>query len=108
MGKRAKSGETAVFKALAPAVAEDLERLNVEGDVPPSAVPLELARIKQQAPGLFVEDGQAEACPAFTLRADTPGHLRALIAAWPYLRGEDYRRVQALTRDFELYEEAHR
>lgn len=42
---------------------EDLERLNIEFNVEASAVPLELARIEQLAPGLFAEAGQSKASP---------------------------------------------
>jgi len=48
----------------------------------------------------------SETCPTFTLRADQPGHLRALIAALEELpEGGAYLPV---IRDFELWEEAHR
>lgn len=37
------------------------------------------------------------------LRGGQPGHLRALMAAWPYLHGEDYARVEKLLPEFEVW-----
>ena len=50
-------------------------------------------------------DRQAEACPTFVLRADQPGHLRALIAVF-HSMPESERKGLALTlREFEMWEE---
>jgi hypothetical protein len=46
--------------------------------------------------------------PTFTLRADDPRHLTALIALSALARTRDETDVFAAIREFELYEEAHR
>jgi hypothetical protein len=51
-----------------------------------------------------------EACPTFTLYADSPGYLRALIAAAPELPplSEDRRAAFEAVRAFDLWEERQR
>ena len=44
-----------------------------------------------------------DACPTFTLRADTPGHLHALISLAALPRSPIWDTI----REFELWEEAH-
>ena len=51
---------------------------------------------------------QAQVCPTFVLRADKPGHLRALMGAMPALPAEDQRTATKMLREFEFWEEAHR
>jgi hypothetical protein len=50
------------------------------------------------------EIAQAKACPTFTLVAGRPGHLRALVAAAPWLAEQlDWHVI----REFELWEDKH-
>jgi hypothetical protein len=56
-----------------------------------------------QGPG----EETAAACPSFTLSADRPGHLRALILAEWGLTLADAQKVKRLIREFELWMEAH-
>ena len=49
----------------------------------------------------------SDRAPVFVLRADRPGHIRALMALIPELPGEAAELSRKL-REFDLYEEAHR
>jgi hypothetical protein len=49
-----------------------------------------------------------ERTPVFVLRADKPGHIRALMAAAGELPDAELREALERIREFELYEEAHR
>lgn len=52
-------------------------------------------------------EAQTADCPVFVLRADRPGHLRALMCALQELPSEMADGLRAL-REFELWMEAHR
>lgn len=50
--------------------------------------------------------GKPETCPTFTLRADRPGHLRALLAGYMEMEArEDVDTAVRAIREFELWEE---
>ena len=59
--------------------------------------------VAEVATELLVQEVE-EGCPTFTLHAGWPGHLRALIAAAPWLAEQlDW----GVIRAFELWEDAH-
>jgi hypothetical protein len=46
-----------------------------------------------------------DACPTFTLRADGPGHLRALMAAFREMPESEQKAAAVTLRAFEMWEE---
>jgi len=60
------------------------------------------------APQLESQEAPQADVPTFALRADKPGHLRALVALICELPWDERREAEGILRQFELYEEATR
>ena len=67
-----------------------------------------MAGEKVTTKGSLAVEVESAKVPTFVLKADQPGQLRALMAAIPELPAAERPAAEAVLRDFELWESAHR